>query len=59
MQTGHGPRSLSDICIVNAATKETKEFSIQDWIVWILMGIYTFSTCEYNFNTRGHYNTIF
>ncbi len=30
------PWSLSEIYIVNAATKETNEFSIHDWI---LMGI--------------------
>ncbi len=33
----YGPKSISEICIVNLATKETKELSIQDWI---LMGIY-------------------
>ncbi len=31
------PRSLSKVYIVNAATKETKEFSI---LYWILMGQY-------------------
>ncbi len=34
--------------IVNTVTKETKEFSIQDWI---LIGIYIVN-CEYNFTTR-------
>ncbi len=51
----HEPRYLSDMCILNATTKETKYFPIKDWI---LMGMYNV-TSEYTFITRGQHDTIF
>ncbi len=45
---GHGPRSLSEICTVNAVTKETTECSIQNWL-WIF---WHQRTAQYNFLTK-------
>ncbi len=66
----HWPRSLSEVCMVNAAIKETEECSIADWYeykrgnglptIWYCLCTKTMvSGCKYNCNTRGEHNIIY